>query len=112
MNNKKFSNAQEKRVAKAVGGKKQCNSGATPFAKGDVKNDLFCIECKTMTTEKDSISIKRDWIDKLKNESFAIGKRFWALVFNFGGLGNNENLYIINEKLFQQLQRYLQEDQL
>jgi len=59
-------------------------------------------------TEKQSMSIKRDWIDKLKEEAFAMGKPYWALVFSFGGLNNPENFYIIDERLFKQLQEYLE----
>ena len=55
------------------------------------------------------MSIKRDWIDKLKEEAFAMGKPHWAVAFNFGGLNNGENFYIIDEALFKQLQMYLEE---
>ena len=97
-------------MAKAIGGKRQPNSGATPFAKGDVISKYFNIECKTATTEKQSFSIKREWIDKQKEESFATGKPYWALAFNFGGLHNNENFYIISEQLFKELQNKIEED--
>jgi len=62
-------------------------------------------------TEKQSMSIKREWINKLKEETFAMNKPYWALVFNFGGLNNNENFYIIDERLFNQLQKYLEEEE-
>lgn len=103
---RKFSGLQEKIVAKAIKGKKQANSGATMFDKGDVVTDDFCLECKTQTTEKASFSIKKDWITKLKQEAFGIGKSHWAIVFNFGGMGNKENYYIIGEKEFKDLQSY------
>lgn len=111
MNTRKYSRRQESRVARTIGGKVQANSGATAFHKGDVISDNFLIECKTATTEKASMSIKQDWIEKLKEEAFAMNRPFWALAFNFGGLRNKENFYIINEELFTQLQTYLlQED--
>lgn len=109
MNTRKHSNKQEKTVAKRLGGKKQPNSGATAFRKGDVCTEQFCIECKTATKEKQSMSIKKEWIDKLIEEAFAMGKPNWALAFNFGGLYNSENFYIINERLFIILQKYLEE---
>ena len=109
MNTRKYSKAQESRVAKQLNGKRQPNSGATAFMKGDVKTDQFCIECKTAMTEKQSMSIKRDWIDKIKEEAFAIGKPYWAIAFNFGGLGNQETYYVIDEKLFLRLINYLEE---
>lgn len=111
MNTRHYSSKQESRVAKGVKGKKQPNSGATAYRKGDVITDSFCIECKTATTEKASFSIKKDWIDKLKEESFAMNKPYWSVCFNFGGLYNNENLYIINENLFNQLQQYIKEQE-
>lgn len=109
MNTRKYSKAQESKVAKNLKGRRQPNSGATAFSKGDVKTTHFCIECKTATTEKQSMSIKRDWIDKLKEEAFAMGKPHWAVAFNFGGLNNGENYYVIDEKLFLRLINYLEE---
>lgn len=110
MNTRKYSKAQESRVAKNLKGKRTANSGATPFSKGDVKTEHFCIECKTSMTEKKSMSIKREWIDGIKEEAFAMNKPHWALAFNFGGLDNPENFYIIDERLFKQLQTYLEEE--
>lgn len=49
---KKFKN-QESRVAKEVSGKVTPASGALWGSKGDVRNDLFLIECKT--TKRTSI---------------------------------------------------------
>jgi hypothetical protein len=111
MNTRKYSKAQESRVAKVLGGKRQPNSGATPFRKGDAITDDFVIECKTAMTEKSSFSIKKEWIEKLKEETFAMNKPYWAVCFNFGGLNNNQNLYIIDEQLFKQLQDYIKENQ-
>ena len=85
MDTRRFSNSQEKRVAKQLKGKKQPNSGAGNFSKGDVIADDFLIECKTMTTEKKSISIKKEWIDKNREEAFALNKKYSVIAFNFGG---------------------------
>jgi hypothetical protein len=109
VNNKKYSNRQEKYVAKKIKGKKQPNSGATAFQKGDVRNDLFLLECKTATTEKQAMTIKKEWLTKLKEEAFAMRRPFFSLAFNFGGLGNQENYYVIDEKLFLRLINYLEE---
>lgn len=111
MNNKKYSNRQEKYVAKKIKGKKQPNSGATAFQKGDVRNDLFLLECKTATTEKKSFSIKKEWLEKIKEEAFAMNIPFSALVFNFGGLDENKNFYIIDEGLFNRLWNYIKEEE-
>lgn len=100
-----YSDKQEKRVAKAIGGKQTVNSGATAFQKGDVKTDTFLVECKTSTKEKKSFSIKEDWLLKNEEEAFAMG-RDSALCFDFGPSAN-KRYYIISERLFQHLQTYM-----
>ena len=103
-----YSNKQEKQVAKAVGGKQVSNSGATAFHKGDVVTDLFLIECKTVTKEVKSVSIKHDWILKNEEERFAMNKQYSAIAFNFGD--SSENYYIIDEQLFLTLTKLLKEE--
>lgn len=105
-----YSDRQEKAVAKEIGGKQTKNSGATLFQKSDVYTDLFNLECKTKTTNSDSISIKREWFEKQIRENIQMGKKYSAIVFNFGpDEPYNENHYIINEQLFLALQEYLKE---
>jgi hypothetical protein len=103
-----YSSKQEKSVSKAVGGKVQKNSGATAFDKGDVivsgKNG-FLIECKTKTTASESISIKKEWFEKNKQECLLTGTPHQAVVFNFGP--DEENHYIIDEYLFLELLGHL-----
>ena len=101
MNTRKFSSKQEKIVAKSLKGKVQPNSGATPFMKGDVILDDWLIECKTQMSDKKTITIKKEWLDKLEEERFAMRKPDMALVFNFGP--GQENYYIITEKAFKQM---------
>ena len=103
-----YSSRQEKQVAKSTGGKLQPNSGATLFSKGDVASNNWLFEAKTCMSEKQSFSIKKDWLDKVKAESFAMNKEFYALVFNFG-INNGENYYILNEKVFKQILSLLEE---
>lgn len=96
-----YSNKQEKAVAKALGGKKVANSGATAFYKGDVETSDFLIECKTTTaTLKASFSIKREWLEKNKEDAFGMGKHRSALAFQFGE--NEPNYYVIDEKQFKE----------
>ena len=101
MNTKFFSNKQEKEVAKKFGGRKQLNSGALPFSKGDVITESFLIECKTTTTPKKSFSIKREWLDKLKGESLSMRKPYSVLAFNYEP--NGKNYYVIDETLMKML---------
>ena len=108
--NRYYSNMQEKAVAKEICGKQTKNSGATLFQKSDVYTDLFNLECKTKTTNSDSISIKREWFEKQIKENIQMGKKYSAIVFNFvPDAPYNENHYIINEQLFLALQEYLKE---
>ena len=103
-----FSAKQETTVSKAVNGKVQKNSGATLFDKGDVivsgKNG-FLLECKTKTTLSESISIKKEWFEKNKQECLLTGTPHQAIVFNFGP--GEENHYIIDEYLFLELLNHL-----
>lgn len=103
-----YSSRQEKAVAEATGGKQTPNSGATMFKKGDViasGRNGFLIECKTRTKHTDSITIRKEWFDKNKDECLLTGTPHETVVFNFGP--GEENHYIIDEYLFQALQEYL-----
>ena len=102
-----YSDKQEKQVVKAIGGKQVSNSGATAFDKGDIKTKDFLIEAKTITRVKDSVSIKKTWLIKNKEEAFAMNRPYSALAFNFGP--DEPNYYIIDEKLFKELVRMLEE---
>lgn len=100
-----YSKKQEDMVAEAIGGSRNLNSGATPFIKGDCVNDQWLIECKTKTKSSDSMSVKKDWIEKNKQEALFMGKHYSAVAFNFGP--DEPNYYIIDEYLFQDLIEYL-----
>lgn len=99
-----YSKKQETAVAKSVGGKRTPNSGATMFGgKGDVltegKNG-WLIECKTKMTASESISIKKEWLKKLKEEACFMCKEHTTVAFNFGP--DEPNYYIIEEWQFQE----------
>ena len=102
-----YSSKQENIVAKDIGGKTTSNSGATPFDKGDISTDKFLIECKTKTSNSDSISIKKEWLEKLKDEALFMKKEHEALIFNFGP--DSKNYAIIDIELFNLLKEYLNE---
>lgn len=103
-----YSNQQEKKVAKAVSGKQTANSGATPFYKTDVINDIFALECKTHTEFRESFTIKHEWIDKNREESFQMGKHHSAIVIDFG---DGENHYLISERDFQYMLDKMREEE-
>lgn len=98
-----YSDMQEESVSKELGGRKQSNSGAGKFAKGDVvvPDAGLLIECKTPTSDKDSFSVKKDWFIKNKNESFSMRMPNNAVAITFGP--GQENYYIINTKLMKYL---------
>lgn len=105
-----YSKKQENYVAKKFGGDRVKNSGATLFQKGDVNLDeqSFLIECKTKTSPSESISIRKEWLEKNAKESLFMGKKYSALAFNFGP--NEKNYYIIDEYLFELLLDKLDKD--
>ena len=102
-----YSTKQENTVAKELGGTRTKNSGATDFGgKSDVSiESLFNIECKTKTTSCNSISIKKEWIEKNAKEALFDGRPYSAIAFNFGP--GEDNFYIIDRHLFESLIEYL-----
>lgn len=105
-----YSSQQEKKVAKAIGGKTVANSGAANFVGGDVKSDNFLVECKTTIEPKKSFSIKQEWLDKIEQEAVGMHKQGFALCFEFNA-DENKRYYIISEKMFKRLNRYLSGDE-
>lgn len=101
-----FSKRQEIAIAAATNGQRTPNSGATAWSKGDVLTEQFLLEAKTKTTHSDTITIRKDWFQKNREEAAFMGKHYSALVFNFGP--GEENHYIIDEDLFQVLLEYLE----
>lgn len=95
-----YSKRQENAVAKTLNGKRVANSGATAFNKGDVTLNNWLIECKTTTSPKKSFTIQKNWLEKNKEEAFAMGKYHSALAFDFG---DNTRYYIVDEQLFKLL---------
>ena len=63
------------------------------------------LECKTKTYPSESISIKKEWLVKNESERVFMGKKYSAIAFNFGP--DENNYYIIDEFLFQDLLDYL-----
>ena len=101
-----YSSKQERSVAKAISGRTTSNSGAPNFTAGDVVAKNWLIECKTKTSPSMSMSVKKEWIDKNREEAFQMGKHHSAVVIDFG---DGENHYIISEKDFLQLKEITDE---
>lgn len=105
-----YSDKHEKSVCKALDAKQNANSGATKFKKGDCVQEeaSLLIECKTSMSEKDSVSIKKEWIEKNKTEAFQTRNENSTICFNFGP--DTDNYYIIDEKLMRFLVESLIEE--
>ena len=93
---------QEKAIAKAVGGKRTPNSGATKFDKGDLTiGQEWLVEAKTCMQPRKSFSIKKEWLEKLREEKFACRKEHSALCFDFGD--ESTRYYIVDENTIKTL---------
>ena len=105
-----FSDAHEKSICKALGGTQNSNSGAGNFSKGDVvvKDASLLIEAKCCMKSKDSVSIKKEWVDKNKQEGFMVRRDNQAVCINFEPDG--PNYYLIDEKLMRFLVEKLIEE--
>ena len=89
--------------------KEQLTVGATKFDKGDLTlGEEWLIEAKTCMEEKKSFSIKKEWLEKLKQEQFATSKMYSTLCFDFGD--NKNRYYIIEEEVFIYLKELLDKE--
>ena len=104
-----YSDLQEKSVANLIEGIRSINSGAGRFGKGDIfkKEASMLIECKCVMSPKNSVSVKKEWIDKNKEEAFSQRLSNGVIAINFEPGG--ENYFVINEKLFKFLVESLEE---
>jgi hypothetical protein len=105
-----FSDIQEKSVCKLLGSQQVSNSGAGSFRKGDCvhRSASLLIECKTVVTEKESVSIKKEWLTKNKEEAFTQRLSNGVIAFNFGP--NQPNYFVIDEKMMKFLTEKLEEE--
>ena len=105
-----YSDAHEKSICKALGGKQTSNSGAGHFNKGDVivESASLLVEAKCCMSPKNSVSIKREWIDKNKQEGFMTRRDNQVVCINFEPDG--DNYYVINERLMRFLVEKLSEE--
>ncbi len=107
MNTREFSSKQEHRIAKMFDGKVVANSGATRFNKGDVIINNILVECKTSTKPKDSFSIKKEWLEKNKEEAFSMGLDYSLLAIDFG---SGDDYFVIDKLLAVKLIEVLKDE--
>lgn len=105
-----YSSMQEDHVGELVGGHRTPNSGAGHFSKGDVvvPEASLLIECKTPTSEKASVSIKKEWVSKNRQEALSNRLAHCAIAVEFAP--NSENYFLIDESLFSFLVEKLREE--
>ena len=94
------SNIQEKRIAKALGGRQVIGSGSTPFLKGDVVTGNLFIEAKTKMEPSKSISVKKQWLEKAKEQAYSQRKEDYTVAISFG---DGKDYYIIEDSLLEDL---------
>lgn len=97
---RKKSSQQEKRIAKAMGGKQVIGSGSTPFLKGDVVAGSLFIEAKTKMEPSKSISVKKEWLEKAKAQALSTRKSDYAVAISFG---DPKEYYIIEDTFMEEL---------
>ena len=105
-----YSSQQESQIANMLGGAVQSNSGAGLFNKSDIliSGASLLIEAKTCMKEKDSFSIKREWIEKNREEAFSQRVSNGCIAFSFGP--NLPNYYVIDEHLMKFLVEKLEDE--
>lgn len=117
---RKFSDMQEKRIAKDIRGYQQINSGATGNMKGDAYNlgdewdvliDGKTTAAKTYQAGVRSKTLKKEWFAKVRDEAFSMGKRFGIISFSFD---NKKDYYAMEDtdfkNMYQGLLDYEQEN--
>ena len=105
-----YSDQHEKSVCKELGAEQAPNSGAGRFLNGDVLHSdaSLLIECKCSMTEKQSFTIKKEWIDTARQNAFTDRLANSCLCINFAP--NSPNYYVIDSKLMQMLVEKLTEE--
>lgn len=94
----------EERVSKSIIGHRTKASGAG-LDKGDAKSKFLRVECKS--TEKDSLSIKKSWLDKINSEARITGKE---PVFAFQFNNTSHNWIAVKEEMFHKMLKFCIEE--
>lgn len=89
-----------------VDARRQVNSGALWYAKGDVKTQEYLMECKERGTVNASgektISIPKSWLVKQEEEAFQENRPFWLLPFRY----KNDNAIYLVKSFDQEIEMY------
>lgn len=104
-----YSKLMESDVAKRLGGSVVSNSGAGLMYKGDVRTRQFLIECKTVTRPQEQITVRKEWMEKIRGEAFGQGKSYSAVAIRFDPTGRN--YYLISENLMKYLIEKLEDEE-
>lgn len=109
MSTKDFSNVQEKRIAKTLGGKTQPASGALSIAskKSDVQvsnseNWKLLVSAKTSMVKshqagKRSFTLKKEWLEEIKHQALEGGYDIGVVSISFD---NRQDYYIVEDTDF------------
>lgn len=98
------SQKQEERVAKAIKGNKSKASGGST-CKSDCFNNFMRVECKS--TEKKSLSIKRQWLEKITKEAH---ETLREPLFSFQFNETPQKWICMREDLFERIYEYITKD--
>ena len=96
----------ERKAAKRMGGRTTPGSGAKVHSKGDIRTCQFCIESKS--TVKDSLSVKKAWLEKITKEALDAGKDPALIIQVVDALGSpvkNGSWVAVPERVFHELFR-------
>lgn len=98
---------QENDAAALVGGRRHAGSGSSAWKKSDASSEQYQVECKQ--TEKASISLKLEWLEKLLAEAMPLGK--WPLLHIRFLIGSEKDWVLMPESVFRKIvQSSAQED--
>ena len=106
----KKSQDQEKRITKSLNqikaeARTTPGSGSMYCAKSDVVCKHFRVEAKTKVKPAKSVSVKKEWMDKIEQEAFETGK-IPALAFSFG---TQTDYFVLKDRDFYSLIEELEE---
>lgn len=108
-NTRCLSKHHEETVAKYLHIHRQANSGATPFAKGDLADENWLIECKTKMQPATSFTVPLDWLKKNDEERRQMLRSHSALAISFDQ--GDSSYFIVDQKTFAMMKAALDEQE-